>query len=1227
MYGLKRIVLHNSYFSGLSVLFDADGHSNASGGNGAGKTSALNLIPIFYGTEPNQLVDQIADKDSFIDFYLPKQSSALIYEHLREDGKKLVVMYRHSSGTKTMYRFVSGSLEETFFNPTISPLLDKGTTITHVFHALRDMGIRVSRQVDTITDYRALIQNDRKLLRRKVGKNSQDLAIAREYCLGGPNDHMSHLDRMSHAILRRTDMFDRLKKMIAETQFNDIHIDDRPEHLRDKTLIEDIAGVKDFEAAEQRIRMCIEQHHQRKLVISDRDVTASQLKSICLEAMKTAQVFSQHCEELEIQLKALNDTYREESKKLRETHEGLKIKTQTLNDEIEVIYAKNEVWVDWGVVERQALYSNLDHHIERKSLLESDLAMLTQKVEHLDRAREQSQFKARENRDKAFQQINKQKLSYSEEKGALIRKFADNKSEIESRKHKELTLLSTGDSVPERQGINNQMIEAQHLANSQHFSEEDQVAIHAFEDQIEKISVELEEESLARNQTEAERDKLETAHEQALIAHQHALAETKRLEENYDAIHALIFPKDGSLLSELRLLNPEWIENVGKVISPELLKRTDLQPEYQTGLGKLLYGWSLDLEKINPPDHVASEDSLTARLDEAETRLRNSRQICEERENYTADLFSQLQPFKTKLTEIKHRLYQLKEEQRQLEGRKKGFRREAKDRAKERQMGFSRKSELFRKELKAFDERIELRRAGIENTFEEMRLEIEAREQTSLNEIDAKIEQLTQDLEWVIKDYEERLTQIGQRFTEECEREGVDSSQIRAVREILKVQLDRVEEIEGYRIRLQEYEHWYKTYWERVPEKEKAYADLKVKCASAEEDIHIHNRKHTKKISGLKTQLDQNHNRLTELNKQSDQANQIISRCPVTNLEIDTPSASLEDLTEKVTRLLSEEYGLRKQVSKGVESAQFMLSKYVNSRIYKAWSSLLEVRRANTDVDEYSESFRLNQPDDLAHLLDKDLPAIRDLLIQQVRAVGDSLSKYHDCLKGLNDEVTRVSRHLGNRLNTKQRIENLTNIQLQISSVVVEGDYWDKLSSFNQQWREWQDGRDIELPPESLLHAIQISNEALQSARIGSDLNSLIRLRISLEENGRKAHVSNAKEFDALSSNGLSYLAILVIFMGMARYLCPNEKISLHWPIDELAALSPENIAKLFHMFEESGIYCFSAFPSTDPNLLKFFKHRKLIDRKVGIRNLIEQPFSKPNVLKEKLAAMVVEEA
>ena len=96
MLGLQKIVLSNSIYRSKIVQIEVNGHTNLTGGNGAGKTSSLNLVPVFYGTDPNRLVLKVAGKVSFLDYYLPQQSSALIFEYLRDDGPRLAVLHRRT---------------------------------------------------------------------------------------------------------------------------------------------------------------------------------------------------------------------------------------------------------------------------------------------------------------------------------------------------------------------------------------------------------------------------------------------------------------------------------------------------------------------------------------------------------------------------------------------------------------------------------------------------------------------------------------------------------------------------------------------------------------------------------------------------------------------------------------------------------------------------------------------------------------------------------------------------------------------------------------------------------------------------------------------------------------------------------------------------------------------------------------------------------------------------
>jgi hypothetical protein len=52
---LLRIITNQSAFPSLTER-SLTGHSNISGTNGAGKTSSLVLVPVFYGIDPQYMV-------------------------------------------------------------------------------------------------------------------------------------------------------------------------------------------------------------------------------------------------------------------------------------------------------------------------------------------------------------------------------------------------------------------------------------------------------------------------------------------------------------------------------------------------------------------------------------------------------------------------------------------------------------------------------------------------------------------------------------------------------------------------------------------------------------------------------------------------------------------------------------------------------------------------------------------------------------------------------------------------------------------------------------------------------------------------------------------------------------------------------------------------------------------------------------------------------------------
>ena len=73
------------------------------------------------------------------------------------------------------------------------------------------------------------------------------------------------------------------------------------------------------------------------------------------------------------------------------------------------------------------------------------------------------------------------------------------------------------------------------------------------------------------------------------------------------------------MLGFLRDHQPDWINNIAKVINPALLLRDDLEPALQT-LEHSFYGLTLNLDNL-PADHSADEEKIRALLADGQDQL------------------------------------------------------------------------------------------------------------------------------------------------------------------------------------------------------------------------------------------------------------------------------------------------------------------------------------------------------------------------------------------------------------------------------------------------------------------------------------------------------------------------------------------------------------------------------------------------------------------------------
>ena len=150
-YSLLRIMLIDCHIRGRVTELKVDNHTNISGTNAAGKTTLQRLLPLFWGERPSNIQRRNKVKDPIPLFYLPRDSSLLVYEYLRGTGQICqVLMCSDPTREKLQYRFVDKPYCETDYGTRMEDGKYKPGSVRDIGGNLRRKGIDCSELLSSV---------------------------------------------------------------------------------------------------------------------------------------------------------------------------------------------------------------------------------------------------------------------------------------------------------------------------------------------------------------------------------------------------------------------------------------------------------------------------------------------------------------------------------------------------------------------------------------------------------------------------------------------------------------------------------------------------------------------------------------------------------------------------------------------------------------------------------------------------------------------------------------------------------------------------------------------------------------------------------------------------------------------------------------------------------------------------------------------------------------------
>ena len=611
MYGLRKIIQIDGFIPGKRTVVELDGHSIINGTNGAGKSSTLKLLSFFYGNDPSQLYSSASVQKSFVQFYLPRHTSHLIFEYERESGLCCVAVYRHKNGEKHVYRFLEGGFSEERFSHKDA----SGEAIYCNGHDLKihwqRLGLNSSKQIEVVTDYRAIIQNDSSLINRL--SDSRELRrLAACFCLGNRTTRMRYIERICAAINSRRGNMERMKDMLADIMAKeDLIFPKSPIHRDDVGLVKEISSLREFEKEIPRMKSVLKQHYKRIDVEAQLVSHGGQIKRAELDISNDIEKTNKELDNIEGRLQQLQSEWGSLYSSLNKKTIEAKNEVESCQGRIARLDEQNDEYERQDMEQRVSDFENLGRFLEEAKQASDRYEKLNEEVREEENAlhRSLTDEYVRYDRIRATAQTKLDTANDNWQK--WHQEYTSKRAEVIERQRNEIDNVQEEASTARDKLIEAKAI-AQAIADTGGPTEEERKSIEEIKQCVGQLEREVDAE---RTVLQEKREELESARRQQEEVDK-ALGKAKRIlhaeRDKLELLHKLAYAEDGTWLRQLRERDPGWVENLGKVVNPDLLQRNDLHAEHTGEESDTVFGWSVNLQAVPTPQYAESEKQLRA---------------------------------------------------------------------------------------------------------------------------------------------------------------------------------------------------------------------------------------------------------------------------------------------------------------------------------------------------------------------------------------------------------------------------------------------------------------------------------------------------------------------------------------------------------------------------------------------------------------------------------------